>query len=153
MLEDKIMEEYKKAMKEKDSLKVSVLSFLRAELKYVAIDKRQDKLDDVDAIAAVKKQIKQHQDSIEQFKTGNRQDLVEKEEKELEVLKSFLPEQMPLEKIKGFLEEVVLVVGAKGPQDMGKVMKELMPKLAGNADNKLVSELVKQRLNPPPLPQ
>ena len=146
MLEEKIMEDYKKAMKEKEALKVSVLSFLRAELKNAAIDKRKDKLEDTEVIAVVRKQVKQRQDSIEQFKNGGRQDLAEKETKELEILKSYLPQQLSEDKIREIIEETVKEAGACGPQDMGKLMKALLPKLSGGADNKLVSELVKNRL-------
>ena len=146
MLEEKILEDFKKAMKDKDALRVSTLSFLRAELKNIAIDKRASKLEDADVLAAIKKQIKQRQDSIEQFTAGGRVDLARKESKELEILKSYLPEQLSEGKIKEIIDQVVSLVGAKQPQDMGKVMKELLPKLAGGADNKLVSELVKQRL-------
>lgn len=146
MLEDKILEDYKKAMKDRDPLGVSVSSFLRSELKNAAIAQRKTKLDDADVIAVIKKQIKQHQDSIEQFRRGNRVDLAEKEAKELEILKSYLPEQLSEDRIKEIINEVVASAGANGPQDMGKVMKELLPKLSGSADNKLVSELVKARL-------
>lgn len=147
MLEDKIMEDYKKAMKEKDSIKVSVLSFLRADLKNVAIDKRKDKLDDADVIAVVKKQIKQHQDSIEQFKAGSRLDLADKENAELEILKSYLPEQLSEEKVKEVVGEVIISLGACGMKDMGRVMKEVLSKVGTVCDNKLVSELVKQKLS------
>mgnify|MGYP001612619444 FL=1 len=146
MLEEKIMEDYKKAMKDRDAAKTSTLSFLRAELKNAAIDKRKDKLEDADALAVIKKQIKQRQDSIEQFTSGGRQDLVEKETKELEILKSYLPQQLSEDKIREIIEEAVKETGASWPQDMGKLMKALLPKLSGQADNKLVSELVKARL-------
>lgn len=146
MLEEKIMEDYKKAMKDRDALKVSTLSFLRAQLKTLAIDKRHDVLDDADVISVLKKLAKQRRDSIGQFKAGNRQDLVEKETKELEILMSYLPQQVPEEKIKETIEEVIKATGASGVQDMGKVMKELLSKFAGRSDNKLVGELVRQRL-------
>lgn len=146
MLEEKILDEFRKAMKDKDVLRVSTLSFLRAELKNVAIDKKKDRLEDADVISVIKKQVKQHEDSIEQFKKGARLDLVQKESGELEILKSFLPEQLSEERIKEAIEEVIALTGANKPQDMGKVMKELLPKLSGEADNKLVSELVRQRL-------
>lgn len=146
MLEEKILEDFKKAMKDKDASRVSTLSFLRSEMKNIAIDKRVSRLEDADVIAVIKKQVKQRQDSIEQFNAGSRADLAQKETKELEILKSYLPEQMSEDKIKEIIDQVVTLVGAKGAQDMGKVMKELLPKLSGRADNKLVSELVKQRL-------
>ncbi|TAN59149.1 GatB/YqeY domain-containing protein [bacterium] len=147
MLEEKILDDFKKAMKDKDALKVSTLSFLRSELKNTAIDKRKQALDDTEAITVIKKQIKQRQDSIEKFKQGSRQDLADKEAKELEILKSYLPQEVSEEEIKAAVEEAIKNTGASGAQDMGKVMKELLAKFAGRADNKLVSEIVKARLS------
>lgn len=146
MLEEKILDDFKKAMKDKDALKVSTLSFLRAELKNAAIDKRKQALDDTEAIAVIKKQIKQRQDSIEKFKQGSRQDLADKESKELEILKLYLPQGVSEEEIRAAVDGVIKATGASSAQDMGKVMKELLSKFAGSADNKLVSEIVKARL-------
>ena len=146
MLEEKILEDYKQALKAKDAEKVSTISFLRSQMKNLAIDKRQNALTDEDVISVLRKLVKQRRDSIEQFKAGNRQDLVEKEAKELEILVAYLPQQVSDEKMKEIIEEVVKATGATSIQDMGKVMKELMAKFAGRSDNKLVSELVRQRL-------
>lgn len=146
MLEAKILDDFKKAMKDKDALKVSTLSFLRAELKNAAIDKRKQALDDAEAIVVIKKQIKQRQDSIDKFKQGSRQDLADKESKELEILKLYLPQGASEEEIRAAVEEVIKAAGASSAQDMGKVMKELLAKFSGRADNKLVSEIVKARL-------
>ena len=146
MLEEKILEDYKQALKAKDAEKVSTISFLRSQMKNLAIDKRQNALTDEDVISVLRKLVKQRRDSIEQFKAGNRQDLVEKEAKELEILLAYLPQQVSDEKMKEIIEEVVRATGATSIQDMGKVMKELMAKFAGRSDNKLVSELVRQRL-------
>jgi uncharacterized protein len=147
MLEEKIMNDYKEAMKDKDSLRSSALSFLRAQLMNAAIDKKKKTLDDPEAIAVIKKQIKQRQDSIEQFTKGNRMDLADKETKELALLKSYLPAELGEEQVKKVIEDAVSQLGAAGLKDMGKVMKEVQAKLAGQADGKLVSELVKQRLS------
>jgi len=149
-LEEKILNDYKEAMKSKDTLKSSVLSFLRAEMINVAIAKKKAKLDDAEIIPVVKKQIKQRQDSVEQFTKGGRQDLADKETKEREILKTYLPPEMPVEEIKKIIEEAVASTGAEGPKDMGKVMKEVTVKVAGLADGKLVSDLVRLRLSPPP---
>jgi uncharacterized protein YqeY len=149
MLEDKILNDYKEAMKSKDAVKVSTLSFLRAAMKNLGIEKKKDKLEDGDAIAVVKKQIKQRQDSIEQFKKGNRPDLAAKEEKELEILKVYLPEELSAVEVKKIIEEIIAATGASGVKDMGKVMKEVMAKTAHRADGKLVSDLVKERLTRP----
>jgi uncharacterized protein YqeY len=93
--------------------------------------------------------VKQHEDSIEQFTKGNRPDLVEKEKKELEILKAYLPEELSPEVIKKIIEEAVTATGAIGIKDMGKVMKEVNAKVAGKADGKTVSDLVKERLSKP----
>ena len=146
MLEEKLFNDYKEAMKQKDSLKASVLSFLRAEMINVAMAKKKPKLDDPETIAVIRKQVKARQDSIEQFTKGNRLDLAEKEQKELGILKSYLPPELSTEEIKKIIDEVVVTSAAAGMKDMGKVMKEVNVKIAGLADAKLVSDLVRERL-------
>ncbi len=147
MLEDRINEDYKQAMKNKDATKVSTLSFLRSQLKYVIIEKKTEKLADTDVIAVIKKQVKQRQDSITQFGQGGRADLAEKEKLEMSILKSYLPEEMPLEGLRALVAQTIKQSSASGVKDMGKVMKELLPKVAGKADSKLVSDLVKELLS------
>jgi pyruvate ferredoxin oxidoreductase alpha subunit len=104
------------------------------------------KLDDADCVIVIKKLIKQHQDSIEQFTKGSRLDLVDKETKELEILKSYLPQELGPDELKKFIEEAILSTAAASMKDMGKVMKEVMAKTAGACDNKLASDLIRQRL-------
>lgn len=152
MLEEKVLNDYKVAMKNKDTLKSSLLSFLRAEFINLAVEKKKKSLDDSDCIAVIRKQIKQHQDSVEQFKKGNRLDLAEKEAKELEILQSYLPKQMSEQEIKKIIEEVVSATGASTMKDMGAVMKEVKVRTGENADARVISELVRQRLSPPPVP-
>ena len=147
LLEEKIMNDYKQAMKDKDALKASALSFLRSQLQYAMIDKKLDKLPDSDVIAVIKKQLKQHLDSIEQFEKGNRADLAQKEKAEAEILKNYLPREMSREELGGLIEKTVQETGAKSIKDMGAVMKVLLERLAGRCDNKLVSDLVRERLN------
>jgi uncharacterized protein YqeY len=149
MLEEKIFNDYKEAMKSQDKIKSSTLSFLRAELMNVAIAKKKKSLDDSEVITVIKKQVKQHQDSIEQFTKGNRGDLATKEAKELEILKGYLPPQLSDEQIKQVIEEAVLALEASGMKDMGKVMKEVSVKAGPGADSKVVSDLVRERLTRP----
>lgn len=149
MLEQKILNDYKDAMKSKDAIKSSVLNFLRSDLNYAAIAKKKASLEDGDVLAIIKKHIKQHQDSIEQFTKGNRPELAEKEKKELEVLKGYLPEEMPHEELIKIIDEAIVSQAASGMKDMGKVMKEATAKIAGRADGKLVSDLVRERLSRP----
>ncbi len=147
MLFDKIAEDYKTAMKNKEAIKASTLSFLRSQLKYVVIEKKIDKPDDADVIAVIKKQIKQRQESIAQFEKGGRPDLVEKEMAEGNILKGYLPAEMSVEELKGIVDGVIKETGAAGPKDMGRVMKEVLAKAAGRVDGKIVSDYVKERLS------
>jgi len=147
MLEEKIINDYKEAMKARDNIKSTMLSTIRAEMMNLAIAKKKDKCDDNDIISIFRKQVKQHDDSIDQFTKGNRMDLVEKEKKELEILKAYLPAELAPEAIKKVIDEVITATGAVGIRDMGKVIKEVNAQLAGKADGKTVSELVRERLS------
>ena len=149
MLDGKIFNDYKEAMKARDSLKSSVLSFLRADMLNLATAKKKDKLDDPEIIVVIRKQIKQRQDSIEQFTSGGRLEMADKEKKELDILRNYLPAELSVEEVNRLIEEVIMAIGASGLKDMGRVMKELAIKLSGKADGRLVSDLVKQRLNRP----
>lgn len=146
-LEDRISQDYVQAMKARDSFSSSVLSFLRAQIKNVKVDKRLETVSDEEVISVIKKQVKQRQDSIAQFKAGGRMDLAEKEEKELAVLKAYLPAEMSQDQLKKIIEEVVAAANASSIKDMGRVMKEVLAKTAGQADNQLVGALVKERLS------
>jgi uncharacterized protein len=149
MLEEKILNDYKEAMKSKDAVKSSILSFLRAEVMSAALKKNKNNLDDAEIIVVIKKQIKQHEDSIQQFSAGNRQDLVEKETKELAILKAYVPPELSPEEVKKAVEQAITDCAASGPRDMGKVMKEVLAKTGGQADAKLVSDLVREKLSGP----
>ena len=146
-LEDKISQDYIQAMKARDTLRSSTLNFLRAEIKNAKIDKRVETIADADVITVIKKQVKQRQDSITQFRAGSREDLAVKEEQELRILQSYLPAAMPLESLKAVVDEVIKSSGAVSMKDMGKVMKEVLAKVAGQADSQTVSALVKEQLS------
>jgi uncharacterized protein YqeY len=144
-LRDQIDVDIKSAMKSGAKDKVSALRMLSAALKNKQIEKRAP-LVDGEIVDTVRSLIKQRKDSIEQFAKGGRQDLVDKETAEVAVLEVYLPQQMAREEIERIIREVIAQTGAQGAKDMGKVMKALVPLLAGRADNKLVSELVKSSL-------
>jgi uncharacterized protein len=145
-LEDKIGQDYVQAMKARDSFASSVLSFLRAQIKNVKVDKRLEQVPDEDVITVIKKQVKQRLDSITQFKAGGRTDLAEKEEKELVILKEYLPPEMSAEQLIKIVDEVISASGAASIKDMGRVMKDVLSRTAGQADNQTVGALVKERL-------
>lgn len=147
MLEEQISQDYIKAMKARDKVKSSTLSFLRAQLKNILIERKIDSLEDKDVITVIKKQVKQRQDSIMQYEKGGRQDLAGKESAELAILREYLPEEMPESELEGFVTEAIEEAQAGSMSDMGKVMKIVTGKVQGRADNKLVSELVKRALS------
>jgi uncharacterized protein YqeY len=147
MLEEKILNDYKEAMKARETLKSSVLSFLRADLMNTSVAKKKNALDDAEVVTVIKKQIKQRQDSIEQFTKGARLEMADKEKKELDILKAYLPPELSTEEINKVIDDIVAATGALGMKDMGKVMKEVNTKVAGKADGKLVSDLVRARLS------
>jgi uncharacterized protein YqeY len=144
-LREQIDSDIKGAMKSGAKDKVSALRMLSAALKNKQIDKRSPLIDG-EVVDTVRSLIKQRKDSIEQFGKGGRQDLVDKETAEVAVLEVYLPQQMAREEIETIVREVITQTGAQGAKDMGKVMKALVPILAGRADNKLVSDLVKSLL-------
>ncbi len=142
----KVEEGLKEALKQKDSIRVSVLRMLLAAIKNKEVEKIRALSED-EFFAIVKTSIKQHLDSIEGFKKGQRFDLVEKEEKELQILKEFLPAQLTEEEMTAGIDEAVNAVEAKGQKDMGKVIKFLMEKYPGRIDGKVLSAMVLKRLS------
>lgn len=144
-LRERIDADLKEALKSGAKEKVSTLRMLNAALKNKQIDKRRP-LTEEEVVETVRSLIKQRKDSIEQFARGGRQDLVDKETAEAAVLEVYLPPQLSRQEVEAMVRDAVAQTGAQGPKDMGKVMKALMPMLAGRADGKLVSELVKNAL-------
>ena len=136
----------KEALKARDKITLDTLRGLRAAIKNKEVE-LQRKLTEAEFYQLVAKQIRQREDAIAQFKKGNRLDLAEKEEKELEILKQFMPPPLSDDELEQLVRQVIAEVGAKGPQDMGRVMKEIMPRVSGRADGKRVSALVKQILS------
>lgn len=144
-LKAQITEDMKTAMRAKDSERLGTIRMLLAAMKQKEVDERVV-LDDVAVIAIVDKLIKQRKDSITAFETAGRQDLVDKEKTELEVLKVYLPARMSAEEITAAVQAIVADLGAKGPGDMGKVMGAVKTQLAGKADMGQVSAAVKAAL-------
>lgn len=149
MLTQKIQDELKQAMLARNSLKTSVLRMLKSAISYYEIRKGGAGYEatDEDVLSVIQKEAKQRRDSIEEFKKANRQELVEKETKELEILQVYLPVQMNEEEIRTLVNDAVSQVNAKSIQDTGRVMGLLMPKLKGKADMGLVSKIVREKLH------
>ncbi len=168
MLKEKIQDETKKAIKEGNELTVSTLRMLSASIVSKEKEKRykiskqkpdlneeglikESQLTDEEIVEVISSEIKKRKDSVAAYRQGKREELAQKEEKEIEILQKYLPEQLPEQELKKIVQEAIAKVG--GPKgypeikDMGKVMQELMPKVKGKADNSLVSKLVKDLLS------
>jgi uncharacterized protein YqeY len=135
----------KEAMKAKDTVSLDAVRAIKSAIKLAEIEAGKE-LSDEDIHAVIQKAVKQRKDSIEQFKAGDRQDLVAVEEAQVAVLAKFLPAQLDEAAVAKLVDEAVAATGASGPKDMGKVMGALMPKVKGKADGGLVNRLVKARL-------
>lgn len=149
MNKQKLQEELKQSMLAKSELKTSVLRMLLSAINYYEIQKGGAgyEASEEDILSVVQKEAKQRRDSIEQFKNAGRQELADKEQKELEMLEVYLPEQMSEEEVKKFVKDAITQTGAASMQDIGKVMGALMPKVKGKADGNLVSKLVRESLS------
>ena len=145
LLKDRITEDMKNAMRAKQSDRLGAIRLLLAAIKQKEVDERIT-LDDAAVLGIVEKQIKQRQDSIEQFGKAGRLDLVGKEKDELELLRGYLPQQMSDAELSAAVDAALAESGATGPQAMGKAMALLKPRIAGRADMGKASALVKQRL-------
>ncbi len=146
MLKDRIREDLKKAMKEKDEVKVRTLRMVISAIRNFEVEKMKEASDE-DVIAVLQREAKRRREAIDQYKSAGREDLASEEEKELKVIESYLPEQMSDEEIESLAKEIIEEVGAKSLKDIGKVMKEIMPKVKGRADGKRVNEIVRKLLS------
>ena len=146
-LEERLIDEMKQAMKANDKLRLSTIRMIRTSVKNKEIEQRK-KLDDDVIFKVIQGMVKKGEESIEQFKLGGRMDLVEKETKEIEILKSYLPNPLSQEEILKIIDQTIEETQASSLKDLGKVMKSVMPKLGGRAEGALVNQLVKDRLSP-----
>jgi uncharacterized protein YqeY len=146
LLRDQVNADISSAMKAKDAARLSALRMLKAAIMNKGVEKGRD-LDDAEVLQVVSTLVKQRRDSIEQFSNAGRVDLVDKETAEITVLEHYLPPAASAEEIDGAVLEAITETGASSPKDMGKVMKAVMPRLAGkNADGRAVSEAVRRKL-------
>lgn len=144
-LKEDLMKALKEAMQTKDTLRKETITMLRAAILQVEKD-GQKELTESEMQAIVAKEVKKRKESIVDFEKGGRQDIVEQLNKEIEILSSYLPEQLSEQEIETMVKDAITVVGATGMKDMGKVMGALREKTAGKADGKLVSDIVKVEL-------
>lgn len=141
----KLNESMKDAMKTGDEVRKRTVRMVLAAVKQVEVDKRAD-MDDMAIVALIQKEIKNRREALEEAKKANRPDLAENNEAEIKVLEVFLPQAMPAEELRAIVQAAITETGAAAPSDMGKVMKVVMPKIAGRAPNDAISAVVKELL-------
>ncbi len=146
-LEERLLEDLRSAIKTKDTIRTSTLRMVKASMERFAIEKQIKNLEDRDIIRLIAKQIKQHEDSIESFQKGNRLDLVEKEKQELEILKSYMPQEISQDELIKIAQDKIKALGANSASDFGRVMKAVMEELKERADGKRVSQIVNEQLS------
>lgn len=142
---EKLKADMIQAMKEKDKERLTVIRMVKAAMDLEHIDRKREINDEL-LIDVVSKQVKMREDSILEFEKGNREDLIEKTKKEIEILKAYLPEQLSESEVVEEIEKIFVEVKPESVKDMGKVMKEATAKLRGRADMKKVGEIIKSKL-------
>ena len=145
-LKQKLQEDLKSSMKNKDTNKKSVITLIRASIKQYEVDNRVE-LGDEEITDLIAKQLKQTRDSRDEFAKAGREDLVEKADAEIEILKEYLPQQLSEEELNEIVISTISEVGATSMKDMKNIMSSIMPKVKGRADGKLINELVKKNYN------
>jgi uncharacterized protein len=148
-LSQRVDEDLKNAMRDKNATKLGVLRMLKSALKYAAIEKSGSggELSDAEAAQVIRKQMKQRQDSIESFEKGGREELAAKEKEELLILNSYLPQAMSADEVAKIVRETISELGATSKAQMGAVMKAVQAKVAGRADGKTLSQEVQKQLS------
>ena len=144
-MRNQILEDLKIAMKNQDKEKLSVIRMVKGAIQMTELNKKHE-LSDEEVIDVITKEIKSRKDSINEFKKGNREDLVKKTEDEIRILSEYLPEQLTEEELNTIIDEVFEIVKPESTKDMGKIMKELNPKVKGKFDMGLVSKIVKEKI-------
>lgn len=145
-LQERLTEDFKAAMKAHDEVKKNTLSFARAAIKQVEVDTRKE-VEDGDVLAILKKQVKMRKDALADFEKAGRTDLLDSYKAEIEILEAYLPEQMSEDDIRKLVTETAAEVGVEGgKQNMGKLMKSVMPKVKGLADGNTVRKIIEEFL-------
>jgi uncharacterized protein len=146
-IKERIMADVKEAMRSKEQDKLTTLRTIHSSIKNREIEVRPKEVDEQEVMALLKKLIKQRQDSVEQFEKAGRTDLSEKEKQEILLIETYLPQAMGREQIEGLVTLVMSELGANSIKQMGIVIKEVAARSAGAADNRIISEIVKSKLN------
>ena len=146
MLKEKLLQDFKEAMKEKKKKKKNTIMMVRAAILQIEKDTQKELNDDA-ILEILAKEIKKRKDSLEDIEKSGREDLIKQVNDEMAIIKAYLPEELSLEELEKIIEEVIAETGATSMKDMGKVMQAAKAKTAGRADNKIINEIVKKKLS------
>ena len=145
-LKERIDADLKDAMRAKDEIKVSTLRMMKSTIKYKEVEPGASLLDDAQVLGVLTTMVKQRRESIEQFRAGKRDDLADREEKEIAVLQLYMPQQLTAAELSAEIAKAIVEAKATGPRDMGAVMKVASPRLKGRAEGRMISDEVKAQL-------
>lgn len=145
-LAERLQQDMKSALKNKEKEKLSTIRMVRAAIKKAEIDQKGP-LNDEQIIEVIMREVKLRKDAIQEFEKAGRQDLVEKEKAELQVLETYLPEPLTEEELTGLIQETIQQLGVTSKKDIGKVMKTVLPKVKGRAEGRVVNQIVQKLLN------
>lgn len=146
MLKEKLLQDFKEAMKEKNELKKNTIMMVRAAILQIEKDTQKELNDDA-ILEILAKEIKKRKDSLEDIEKSGREDLIKQVNDEMAIIKAYLPEELSMEELEKIIEEVIAETGATSMKDIGKVMQAAKAKTAGRADNKVINEIVKKKLS------
>ena len=146
MLKEKLLQDFKEAMKEKNELKKNTIMMVRAAILQIEKDTKKELNDDA-ILEILAKEIKKRKDYLEDIEKSGREDLIKQVNDEMAIIKAYLPKELSLEELEKIIEEVIAETGATSMKDMGKVMQAAKAKTAGRADNKVINEIVKKKLS------
>ncbi len=147
MLKENISKDFIEALKARDERKLSALRLLRTEIKKKEVSGQKKELSETEVVETISMLVRQRRESIRLFREGQREDLVEKEEAELQILQAYLPQPLTQSAVEEIIDSILVEIQATGLKDQGKVMKAAMGKIAGRAEGKVVSEIVRQKLS------
>ena len=146
MLKEKLLQDFKEAMKEKNELKKNTIMMVRAAILQIEKDTQKELNDDA-ILEILAKEIKKRKDSLEDIEKSGREDLIKQVNDEMAIIKAYLPEELSVEELEKIIDEVISETGATSMKDMGKVMQAAKAKTTGRADNKVINEIVKKKLS------
>ncbi|MFC0522562.1 GatB/YqeY domain-containing protein [Pontibacillus salicampi] len=144
---ESLNQDMKTALKSKDKEKLSVIRMVKAALQNEALKLRKDELSEEEELTVLSRELKQRKDSLQEFKDAGREDLADKQLKEIEIIQSYMPAQLSEEELDAIIKETINEVGATSKGDMGKVMSAVMPKVKGQADGSQINQLVQKHLS------